>query len=95
MSVPSGTTRASSGLQGRRAAEQTTEKNFTRVTVPLIGTVTLPPPDQLAFLAGVAALVALEVIEWPVGLALTAGHMLAAHNHSKIMREFGEALQEA
>ncbi len=33
-------------LPGRRAAEQATEKNSTRVTVPLIGTITLPVPAR-------------------------------------------------
>lgn len=82
-------------LPGRRAAAEATEKNSTRVTVPLIGTITLPPPDQLAYVGGIAALVALEVMEWPVGLALTAGHVLATNSHNKIIQDFGHALEAA
>ncbi len=63
--------------------------------MPLIGTITLPPPDQLAYVGGIAALVALEVMEWPVGLALTAGHVLATNSHNKIIQDFGHALEAA
>src|SRR6059058_6137419 len=37
----------------------------------------LPPPDHLAFMAGLGVLAALEIIEWPVALAITIGHKLA------------------
>lgn len=82
-------------LRGHQAAEEATEKNSTRVTVPMIGTITLPPPEQLAFFGGIAALVALEVIEWPVGLALTAGHVLATNSHNKVIQDFGRGLEAA
>lgn len=55
----------------------------------------LPPVDQLAFLAGLGALTALELIEWPVALAIGVGHELARTRHGKALREFGEALEEA
>ena len=82
-------------ILGRRAAQEATEKNSSRVTVPLIGTITLPPPDQLAYMGGIAALVALEVIEWPVALALCAGHVLASCSHNKVIQDFGRALEAA
>ena len=95
MSIAPGSAQAEVHPRGRQAAAQATEKNSVRVTVPLIGTVTLPPPDQLAFAGGIAALIALEVIEWPVGLALVAGHMLATNSNNKIIRDFGRALETA
>lgn len=79
---------------GEEAAEVATEKNSVRVPIPLIGTVKLPPPEQLAFVAGIAALAALEVIEWPVGLALAVGHVLATSSHNKVIQDFGKALEE-
>jgi len=82
-------------ILGRRAAEKATEKNSSRVTVPLIGTITLPPPEQLAYTGGIAALVAFEVIEWPVALALCAGHVLAHCSRNKIIQDFGRALEVA
>jgi len=80
---------------GTKAAEKATAKNSVRVAVPVIGTVTLPPAENLAFLGGIAVLTALEVIDWPVALALAAGHALAARSHNKIIQDFGKALQEA
>lgn len=94
MSAPRGTTTAPHS-RGHQAATKATEKNSTRVVVPMIGTVTLPPPENLAFLGGIAALVALEVIEWPIGLALIAGHTLVHRSHNKLVQDFGKALEEA
>ena len=79
---------------GQEAAERATTENSVCVSVPLIGTVKLPPPEQLAFVGGIAALIALEVIEWPVGLALAAGHVLATKSHNKVIQDFGKALEE-
>lgn len=55
----------------------------------------LPPVDQLAFLAGLGFLAAFELIEWPIALAIGVGHELARSRHGKVLREFGEALEEA
>jgi L-cysteine desulfidase len=81
--------------RGRKAAEKATEKNSVRVPVPGIGTVTLPPAENLAFLGGIVLLTALEVIEWPVAVALAAGHALIARSHNKVIQDFGKALEEA
>jgi hypothetical protein len=37
----------------------------------------LPPPERLAYYAGLGALAALGIIEWPVAVAIGAGTMLA------------------
>ncbi len=55
----------------------------------------LPPKDQLAFLAGVGLMAAFDIIEWPVALAIAVGHQLAHSRHGEVLREFGEALEEA
>ena len=94
MSAPRDTA-AASHARGHQAASKATEKNSTRVVVPMIGAVTLPPPENLAFLGGIAALAVLEVIEWPIGLALIAGHTLAYRSHNKLVQDFGKALEEA
>ncbi|MBV9207028.1 MAG: hypothetical protein JO037_16910 [Actinobacteria bacterium] len=95
MSVPRYLPTARHRIPGRRAAEEATEKNSSHVVLPLIGPIRLPPPDQLAYAGGVAALVALEVIEWPIGLALCAGHVLATCSQNKILQDFGHALESA
>jgi hypothetical protein len=63
--------------------------------LPLFGRVQLPRPEHLAYYGAITALVALEVIEWPVGVALAVGHALIHQQHSRTMQELGEALEEA
>lgn len=76
------------------AAEHAVTHNT--VTLDVLGTrVELLPPEQLAFLAGVGVLAAVEIIEWPVALVLAVGHQLAHSHHGRVLREFGEALEEA
>jgi hypothetical protein len=65
------------------------------VSLPVVGEVSLPPPQHLVWYAGVAALVALECVEWPVALLLATGKALADNRHSAVIREFGDALEEA
>jgi hypothetical protein len=65
------------------------------VSVPLVGEVQLPAFHHLVWYGGVAALVALECLEWPIALVLATGKMLADNRHSAMLREFGDALEEA
>jgi hypothetical protein len=60
-----------------------------------LGPINLGPPDQLAYLAGIAALTALEIIEWPIALVIAAGHLLAEQRRSNTHAPFGEALEQA
>ena len=85
----------SGSRRGHRAAKAATTKNTLHVELPVFGSVTLPPPEQLAYVAGITALAALEIIEWPIGLALATGHLLAATRGNKALRDFGDALEQA
>ena len=77
------------------AADQADRNNRVTFSVPLFGTVRLPAGDELAFLGGVGALAVVGIIDWPVAVVLGAGHTLAAKHRGKVLREFGEALEEA
>jgi hypothetical protein len=79
----------------RAAAQQATSHNSVRLSLPVVGQVELPAPDELAFLAGVAVLAVVDAIEWPVAVLLGAGHVLASKRRNKVVREFGEALEKA
>jgi hypothetical protein len=80
--------------RGRAAAEEAISGATT--TLNVLGLhVKLPPPEQLAFLAGVGLLAALEIIEWPVALVLALGHGLVLGHHGRVLRGFGTALEEA
>ncbi len=65
------------------------------VRVPVVGEVRLPGAGQLAFLGGLGLLAALEIVEWPVAAVVAVGHVLTASRSNRVVREFGEALEEA
>lgn len=81
--------------RGRRAASKAAHRNALHVTVPVLGPVALPPPEQLAYLGGLGTLAVVGLLEWPVAAVLGVGHLLAADRNNKIMADFGEALEEA
>ncbi|WP_208545430.1 hypothetical protein [Streptomyces sp. Tu 2975] len=90
--------RSDASCPAAKAASAAAEHAVTHnaVTLDVFGTrVELLPPEQLAFLAGVGVLAAAEIIEWPVALVLAVGHQLAHSHHGRVLREFGEALEEA
>ena len=80
---------------GHGAVLRAIEKNTVGVAVPALVTVRLPPPQTLAWLAGLTALAVLEIVEWPVAVAIGAGHLLAQQTHLQLLHDFGEALEEA
>ena len=53
-----------------------------------------PPVEHLAFYVGIGALAAAEIIEWPVALVLTAGHLLIGLTNRPALSELGKALGE-
>ena len=79
---------------GREAAETAHRRNSTHLSLPVFGDVTLPSTDQLAFIAGLGALAAFEIIEWPVAVILGVGHALALDHRHRLLADFGEALEE-
>jgi hypothetical protein len=82
-------------VAGRHAAQRVRKRQDVCITLPGLGTIDLGPPDQLAYLAGIGALAALEIIEWPLACIIAAGHILADQRRSATLHAFGEALEEA
>ncbi len=68
-------------LASHREASQLVQraKKFS-VRIPLVGKVSVPPPDQLAFYAGLGILTALNLIDWPVALAIGVGEAVATRH---------------
>ncbi|MEV1332816.1 hypothetical protein AB0J20_24955 [Micromonospora costi] len=66
-----------------------------RMQVPVLGEVAVPPPDKLAYYAALGLLAAVQVIEWPTALVITAGHLLADQHFSGLVKGIGEAFQTA
>jgi hypothetical protein len=47
----------------------------------------LPPPERLVYYAGLGALAALEVVEWPVAVAIAAGTAIAGRSRGRTWSE--------
>ncbi|MFV2104262.1 hypothetical protein [Micromonospora sp. LOL_024] len=85
-----------SSITRQLSGTRETLRVFTRrVDVPWLGEVAVPPPDKLAYYAGLGVLTALQVIEWPLALVITAGHLLADQHLSGLAKGVGEALETA
>jgi hypothetical protein len=82
-------------LSAREAARGAVSTNGVSLDLPLVGHLDLPPPYHLVWYAGVATLAAIEVIEWPIAAILAVGKALADNHHSRVLMEFGEALEES
>lgn len=65
------------------------------VELPILGKVTVPRPEQLAYYGGLVLLAAFEIIDWPVAAAVAAGHILASNHRSEMLEQLGEALEDA
>jgi hypothetical protein len=81
-------------MSQREAVEKIREGETFVVNLPLLGHTEIPRPEQLAYYGGLAALAALELIDWPVALVIAAGHLLASNHHNRILEELGEAIEE-
>jgi xanthosine utilization system XapX-like protein len=79
----------------RDAVQRVREAQTFAVTLPVLGRVRLPRPEQLAFYGALGALAAVEIIEWPIALVLGVGHALMQNEHSRVAHEVGEALEDA
>ena len=66
-----------------------------RLHLPVIGKVVLPPPDHLVWYGAVAAMTAVELIEWPYALVLDVGKVLADNRSNRAIQSFGQALEDA
>jgi hypothetical protein len=65
------------------------------VHVPVVGEVLIPPPDKMAYYAGIGVLAAVGLIEWPLAAVIAAGHVLADQRVFSRLRGLGEAAESA
>ena len=62
----------------RDIARRVREADRFALQLPVVGRVPIPRPDQLAFYGVLAGLVAVELVDWPVAVAIGAGHALVS-----------------
>jgi hypothetical protein len=77
------------------AAEQAIRRDSLHLHLPIVGELHLPAAEEVAFIGGIAAMAVLGLLEWPVAVLLGVGHGLALNRRNRVVRAFGEALEEA
>ncbi len=83
------------------ATKQEREQNIHRMrrggpSVSLPGSdikVNLPGPAGLVWYAGIGAMAALELIEWPIALVISATHFVESHSHSRDVQELADGIE--
>jgi hypothetical protein len=66
------------GPSHRETAQRVRGAEKFALQLPVVGRVPIPRPDQLAFYGALAALVAVEMVDWPVAVAIGVGHALVS-----------------
>ncbi len=63
------------------------------VKLPVTGTkVNLPGRGGLAWYAGIGAMAAVELVEWPVALLIAGTHFIERHTHNRDLQELAEGV---
>jgi cation-transporting ATPase I len=78
----------------REARREVTEGKVYSVELPIVGRVPVPSPRQLAIYTALGGLAALEIIDWPVAVAMGVGSALVSRQLSNL-EEREEELAEA
>lgn len=66
----------SAGTSHREVTRRVRDADRFALQLPVVGRVPIPRPDQLAFYGALAGLVAIELVDWPVAVAIGVGHAL-------------------
>lgn len=79
--------------------KQQTRQNITRlrnppsVRLPLVGMkINLPGQADLAWYAGLGAMAATELVEWPVALLIAGTHFIENHVHDRDIQQLAEGV---
>lgn len=80
---------------GRAAAAAAARAGGIPVRLPAAGLIRLPAPNEIGWLAGMALLAGIGILDWPVAVVLAAGHLLSEQQRNDALHAFGEALEHA
>jgi xanthosine utilization system XapX-like protein len=79
----------------RDAVKRVREAQGFAMNLPVVGRVRIPRPEHLAYYGALGVMAAVEIIDWPIALAIGVGHALAEQHHNHVAEELGEALEDA
>lgn len=89
-------TRAGSSRPAAKdAATQALQGHALGLDLPGIGHLDLPPKGSLAYYGAIALMAGLGLLEWPVAVAVAAGHFLAQQHGNRVLEDFGKGLEDA
>lgn len=83
-----------SSFGGEQVAEKTVKQNSTCIQLPFIGQITVPPPEGLAWYAGVGLLGITGIVDWPIVAVMSLGRLLSEMRRNKTLQDFGQALEQ-
>jgi hypothetical protein len=81
----------SAGPSHREVTRRVRDADRFALQLPVIGRVPIPRPDQLAFYGALAGLVAVELVDWPIAVAIGVGHALVSGRPERKSDEKGSA----
>lgn len=73
----------------REVSRQVRDADRFALQLPVVGRVPFPRPDQLAFYGALAGLVVVELVDWPVAVAIGVGHALISGRPEQKSSESG------
>ncbi len=80
----------------REASKEVAEGKVYSVELPIVGRVPVPSPRQLAIYAALGGLAAIQVIDWPVAVAMGVGSALVSRKIADLEtreEELAEAIE--
>jgi hypothetical protein len=80
----------------RKATRRVVHEDQLHMILPVPGgtlTLAFPPPERLAFYAGLTVAATFGAISWPMALVTGIGHALADDHHNRTLEAVGEAIE--
>lgn len=81
-------TRVAAALHDLRKLEQRA------IELPIVGKFHGPDTHDVAYVAGLAALLAFGAVELPIALVVLGGHVLVKQHHSRYLSVIGEVMED-
>lgn len=81
-------------------SKRKTHENIERLrhppSVAIPGTdtrINLPDRPALAWYAGIGAMTAMQLIEWPIAVVITGTHFIENHSHNRNIQELADGIE--